>query len=200
MKKYKSYINESISDRFEIKNKIDKLFKKYDFDYMFVGWSSWRRDRNITIDEIGRLNNKTDYLINGSENNKRFYNNIEKLSLDVIDELSQWYDEITSDITYLFESTRFNIDNLICVLKVEKENMKNINKGIITEMFDDFIDSEYEKDLEKKDFQDLLITDNFIFPFFQIAYDNNLKNYLKDKYPDKYQKFLKQEKAKEFNL
>jgi len=196
LKTYKHLFESITTDRIKIKNKIDKLFKKYGFDYMFLGWSSWRRDRDIIIDEV-ILRDK--YFINGSENGIHFDENINEVSSTVIDELNKWYDD-GLELTYLFEQFRFDVNSMMKILKVEKENVKEVKESVINEIFDDLIDNEYEKDLERKDFQDLLITDNFILPFFEKAYKYDLKNYLKDKYPEKWNIFMRKKHMHNFNI
>jgi len=197
MRKLKTYkqLYESISDRIDIRNKIEHLFEKYDFDYMFVGWST---NIHIVVDEL--LKRDDIIYVNGSIDSPDSYSDrfdlpISKVTSEVIDLLVEWYDKIT--LSFLLENTRFNVENLIKILKVEKENIEHVEKYYVKDILESLND---EDELENKELQELFITNNFIESFFEIAYKYNLKNYIKDEYPDKWEEFKRRQQVKKFKI
>jgi len=195
MKNLKTYnqLYESISDRLYITDKIEAIFKKYDFDYMFVGWDT----NHIIIDELIKKNNiiNANGSIGSTYDISRFDLPLSKISSEVIDLLVEWYDEIT--LSYLLEASRFNVDNIIKILKVERENLEHLEKYFVKDILESLND---EDELENKELQELFISNNFIESFFEIAYKYKLKNYIKDEYSEIWKFVIKKNTVKKFKI
>jgi len=188
LKTYNQLFENKEKKRETLKTNLINLFEKYDFDYMFVGWS----DGDMIIDEI--IKEDKDLKINGKKM-YRFYLSIDELDSDVIDELDEWFADI--NLQYLFENSRFDIENIIKILKVEKTNVETIEKWLVDDILESLND---EDELENVEFQESLITENFILGFFEIAYEYKLKNYIKNKFSNLWKKFIKEKSIKKFKI
>ena len=196
MRNLKTY-KQLFESKSDIKDKIEKLFNKYDFDFMFVGWCV----ENLVIDEIFKKSGiiTANGTLNEFSKNERFNLPIDQLDPNVKTELNEWYDSITLEL--LLESSRFDITNLTKILKVEKENVKDIKINIVKDVLEslnELDDKDNLSELESLELQKLFITDNFLISFFELVDEYNLKNHLEN--TEKYKKYLKDKQVKKFKI
>jgi hypothetical protein len=135
---------------------IEKIILKYDFEYMFVGTMTVDE---VVIDEI-LYENKQIFINSGG---KKI--NIININSNLINALDSYYC-LHFSVDLILNNCSFNIKDFSNVLKVEKDNVSHIPVDDIYDWFDNLnSDNSNQEYFVSDEFQNLLITNNFILVY-----------------------------------